>query len=124
MINPALADLKPGDRVQVFDVNGSRNGQPKGGWDGIVTKVGRKLITVTYNGSHRPKAFRLDDGRANDNYGHQHIETVEQATENLRRADILTKLRVGGLELTHRVKIDTDTLAAVLAVLNQSDEEN
>lgn len=120
----ALAALKPGDRVQVFSVNGSRIGQPKGGWDGIVVKVGRKLIYVDHPGSHKGpggQAFRLDDdGRANDDYGHEWIMTVEQAAQSQRRDEVIEDLRACGLELTRRAEIDTDTLEAVLAVLNHT----
>jgi hypothetical protein len=115
----SLASLRPGDRVQVFDVNGKRMGQPEGGWDGTVTKVGRQLIYVDYPGARgvNGDAFRLDSGLRNDQYCHQSIQTVEQAAENLRRDSVIERLREGGLELTRRVEISTDTLEAVLAAL-------
>lgn len=43
-----LKNLKVGDPVRVFDLNGSRVGQPPGGWEGTVTKKGTKLVTVAY----------------------------------------------------------------------------
>lgn len=113
----SLQDLKVGDRVQVFDANGSREGQPPGGWDGTVVKVGRRLITVTY-GHGYTTAFRLDDqGRSNDSYGHQHIETVEQAAENARRSEVEAKLRVLGIDLRRQVRIPTDKLEALVTIL-------
>ena len=42
-----MADIKVGDEVLVFDVNGRRMGQPEGGWPGEVTKVGRRLAVMT-----------------------------------------------------------------------------
>lgn len=115
-----LADLQVGDRVQVFDVNGSRKGQPKGGWDGIVVKVGRKLITVDYVSARQGgDVFRIDTGYRNDDYAHQYLKTVEQAAASLRRGKAVERLRNGGLELTPRVEIPTETLEALVAVLER-----
>lgn len=116
----ALAELKAGDRVQVFDVNGSRMGQPKGGWDGEVVKVGRKLITVKYG--YAASVFRLDDGRKNDAYGHQHIKTVEQAAEDLRRGSVVGRLREFGIDLRWDAReISTAKLESMLQVLEATD---
>lgn len=114
-ITDDLRQLAVGDRVQVFDVNGSRMGQPAGGWDGTVVKVGRKLITVQYKSVHNTKAFRLDGGSANDGYGHQHIKTVEQAAESLRRGGLLRQLREAGLEVRFGFTLSTETLEALAA---------
>lgn len=111
-----LSDLKVGEPVRVFDINGSRMGQPSGGWEGTVTKVGRKLITVHYG--RRSKVFRLDTGVANDDYGHVHVETVEQATEGRRRSALVQRLREGGLEIRFGHSVSTETLAALVAVLD------
>lgn len=129
MSTSTLADLQVGDRVQVFDVNGARRGQPKGGWDGTVVKIGRKLIYITYAGSRGGRsgdgdAFRIDTGQRNDDYGHQHIKTIEQAAENQRRGDAIERLRNGGLELTRRVEISTETLEALVAVLNNEESQS
>jgi hypothetical protein len=114
-----LADLKAGDRVQVFDVNGLRMGQPKGGLDGTVVKVGRKLITVQYGHSYT-KVFRLEDGRANDDYGHQCIKTPEQAAEDARRVELVQRLRDGGLEVRNGQRLSTRALEAVAQALDES----
>jgi hypothetical protein len=115
-----LYALEVGDRVQVFDINGRRMGQPAGGWDGTVVKVGRKLITVQYQSAHNTKAFRLDSGSANDDYGHQHVRTVEQATADLRRAEALRRLRDAGvtIECSRINAYSTQTLEALAAVLD------
>jgi hypothetical protein len=121
-----LYALKPGDRVQVTDVNGPRMGQPKGGWDGTVAKVGRTLIHVNYPGGHynRPTAFRLDDGRANDDYGHQHVWTVEEMAERTRRSELTERLREYGIQFDHRSRTEhsIETLAALAAVLDAAAE--
>lgn len=127
MADPTLADLKPGDRVQVFDINGSRMGQPKCGWDGTVVKVGRKLIYVTYPRARcrtDGDAFRLDTGRRNDNVAHQRIQTVEQAAKNQRRSVAVNHLRENGLDLNRRRDLATDTLEALVAVLGQENSDH
>jgi hypothetical protein len=58
-MNKTLDDLKVGDTVWWSDVN------RRGISDGVVDKVGRKLITVGR------LTFRKDTGRTNDEYGHQ-----------------------------------------------------
>jgi hypothetical protein len=108
-----LADLKAGDRVQVF---GSTRGQPKGGQDGTVVKVGRKLITVEYG--HSTTVFRLETGYANDDYGHAWIKTVAQADEDLRRAGLVERLRDGGLEVRMGRQLPIQTLEAVAKALD------
>lgn len=116
-----LYALEVGDRVQVFGGYGRRHGAP-GGMDGEVIKVGRKLITVAYPGSPNGQVFRLESGRANDDYGHQRIQTVEQAAEDARRSELIARLRSGGIELRmgHDRKISTETLEALAAVVDQA----
>ena len=67
------------EKVRVFDVNGKRKGQPEGGWEGEVTRVGRTLFDVTFsyaNGSRRQTlTFTKESGRTNDKYGHQYVQT-------------------------------------------------
>ena len=97
----ALADLKVGDRVQVFDVNGRRMGQPEGGWDGTVAKVGRTLIHVN---------------------GHQYIKTVEEAAESQHRAELVSRLRTGGVDLRMGHTHTTKTLEALAKALDETAE--
>lgn len=113
----ALSSLKVGDPVKVFDINGIRMGQPPGGWDGVVAKVGRKLVTVEYGCSR--KVFRLDSGRANDDFGHQSVQTVEQAAEDARRQAVLDRLGSSGIKVERGFTHSTDTLEALVAVLDQ-----
>lgn len=115
-----LADLKAGDRVQVFDMNGPRMGQPKGGWDGTVVKVGRKLITVQYRWQHQTQVFRLETGQANDDYGHSWIKTAAQVDEDLRRAGLVQRLRDGGLDVRMGRQLPMRTLEAVAKALDDT----
>lgn len=87
-----------GDEVRVFDVNGRRNGMPKGGWPGTVTAVGRKLMTVSYGG-YRNEKFRMDTGRVNDNYGHQYIMTEEEVIDRDLATSAEKRLKDVGLDL-------------------------
>lgn len=92
---------KVGDTVKVFDVNGKRRGQPEGGWDGKVLKVGRKLVTIEYPGGRwGGRQFRLEDGRANDTYGsHTLFLTLPEVALRQRRQDAIASLRRHGVEI-------------------------
>jgi hypothetical protein len=118
--DPGLYALKVGDRVQVFDINGPRRGQPEGGWDGTVAKVGRTLIHVNYSAKyrHRPQVFRMDTGRSNDSYSHQFIQTVEEAARRQYVGKLRTRLRAGGIDLSMRHTFTTQTLEALVAALD------
>jgi hypothetical protein len=117
----SLYDLKVGDRVQVFESNGRRSGQPEGGWDGEVTKKGNKLLTVKWRWSET--VFRLDTGQFNSkSYSHfYHVKTVEKAAADLRRNGLLGKLRNLGLEIRfdRKSEFTTDKLEAVVKVLEE-----
>ena len=101
-----MVDLKVGDEVRVFDINGRRMGQPDGGWQGTVTKVGRTLVYVDYG--HRNGQFRIDTGRANDSYGHRYFKTLEQAASDARLSHALARLKGGPvrLESGHRLTVE------------------
>lgn len=112
-----LYDLKPGDRVQVF-ISYKRN-QPRGGDDGEVVKVGRKLITVKYGWG--TTVFRMENGRANDRFGHTYIRTPEQVEEMNRRTDLLSRLKALGLEPVSypRTEISTDKIEAIVKIMEE-----
>jgi hypothetical protein len=111
----SLYDLKVGDRVQVFE---SFRRQPQGGLDATVVKVGRKLITVKYG--HCESVFRLENGRINNDYGHSWIRTVEQAAEDLRRKELVQRLRDGGVDLRVGTQFAMETLEALVNVVDQA----
>lgn len=114
-------EIKVGDTVKVFDVNGKRLGQPTDGWDGIVTKVGRKLVTIEY--LRQSKQFRLEDGSANDTWGHQHFKTLEQAALNERRRRAIQVLRTYDVELRlGGGKVPLELIEALAAVCEQFGE--
>ena len=88
--------VKVGDPVKVFDVNGSRRGQPLGGYDGEVKRVGRVLVTIHYQG--HTDVFRVDTRRTNDAYGHQSFKTLARIALDARRTKALTTIKDFGLE--------------------------
>lgn len=77
-----------GDTVRVFDVNGRRLNMPEDGWEGTVTNVGRKYISVSYN--HRVRKFVIETGTVNDRYGHQYI----MSDDELRNRRFLASAKV------------------------------
>jgi len=105
-----------GDTVKVFDINGKRVGQPEGGWDGEVTKVGRALITIKYAG--RNTVFRIDTGRTNDAYAHQHYETVAEAARNERYAKARNTLTEFGLDFRLGKRATLDQVEALAELVN------
>ena len=106
-----------GQEVFLRDVNEApkywKDGLPP---RGIVTKVGRTLLTVEDQCRH-PKTYRLDSGRANDKYEHALVQTLEDYADQKRRAELVTKLRQTGLFGGYHVSLKTDTLEAVLQVI-------
>jgi hypothetical protein len=101
-----MAEIKVGDEVRIFDVNGRRMGQPEDGWPGNVVKVGRKLADIEYGG--RTRTFRIDEGRSNDNYGHQFFKTLEQVSLDERFDRATDSLERCGIELIrgHRLTLE------------------
>lgn len=87
-----MTGVKVGDKLMVFDINGSRMGQPPGGWPGVVIKVGRKYFVVEYSG-HRATTFLLEDGRENDSSRHRYVKTPEQAELERRHHQASQELR-------------------------------
>lgn len=97
-----MAAIREHDKVRVFDVNGSRSGQPEGGWIGTVVKVGRTLAHIDYEGARETQTFRLNDGRRNDDYAHRYFLTLAEAAERDRIGAADETLRAHGVELSYR----------------------
>lgn len=111
----AAPELRAGDEVRVFDQNDGRMGQPEGGWPGVVTNIGRKLIRIEYR--NKVDAFRLDTGRINDNYGHRWFKTMEQVAESKRRSSAMAVLNAHkiSLDFGHRLTLEQIEALAELA---------
>lgn len=109
----AGSEIKVGDEVRVFDVNGRRMGMPEGGWPGTVLKVGRSLVTI-----QAPRCggvFRLDTRRSNDSWAHGSFMTVEEAAESVRYEKASETLRELGIQII--AKCEGDFTAADLEAL-------
>lgn len=107
-------NLAVGQEVWVYDVNSRGRGPDLG----TVEKVGRKLVTVRYDGMVRK--FRIEDRHTNDAYGHQWIQTDEERALADRRDVAISALRVAGLEIRsggYSLGLSTETLEALVAVL-------
>lgn len=117
--------MEVGQEVRVLDVNGARSGMPKGGWVGVVTKVGRKLFTVDYPDAGwvhynvRGIIFRLEDLHWNNkDFGYQKwVVTLERAALNERTSKAAEALDNHGLEIKRTCKLTIEQLEAVVRVL-------
>jgi hypothetical protein len=114
----SLHDLEVGDRVQVFETDSRNTGQPKAGWDGVVTKKGTKLITVEYPGEHLGRVFRLDTGQWNNkDYGYWYqIKTVEQVADEIARDEAFERLS----ELLKKVGLEVRTIGYRLTTTTET----
>lgn len=81
-----LDAVRAGDKVRLFDVNGTQYGMPPAGWPGKVAKVGRTLLHVA--DSRWPggdtSGYRIADGSASDRSGMTWIMTVEEAEHTVQ----------------------------------------
>lgn len=114
-----LYDLEVGDRVQIFEPY-RRNGK-SGGEDGVVTKKGRLLITVTHVGYDRGVQYRMENGRANDGYGHSYIRTPEQAAESIHRSELQSRLFELGIRFDLGVRPSSTKLEALIKVMEETE---
>ena len=106
-----------GQEVVIRDVNERRqywdDGQPP---RGVVTKVGRKLFTVSYG--YGESVYRIEDGTKNDPYGHGWVQTPEDFANRELRGELTKRLRDRGLStVVGGPTLSTDTLEAVLQVI-------
>jgi hypothetical protein len=109
--------LTVGQEVRVFDVNARRRGQPHDGWAGTITRVGRTLVYIDYPGSREPKAFRIDGGAANDQYGHQSFLTLDEAAKQARMAAAVDVLHQHGLRPDFGHALPLEQVEAIAAIL-------
>ena len=96
-----------GQTVHIGSVNRHGTGE------GTVVKVGRALVTVQYGHGYQ-KVFRIETGVANDNYGHEWIETDEERQEREERQDLTQRLHRAGLRLDFGVVIPTGQLRRIV----------
>lgn len=116
-----MGDIKLGDEVRVFDVNGSRMGQPEDGWPGKVVRVGRKLVDITYGG--RVQTFTIADRLSSDRYNHQYFQTPEEAALDARRDEALKTLRDRRVSLGHGKTFTVEQIEQLAALVRSFDKE-
>ena len=86
--------LKVGEEILVFDTNGTKVGQPEGGWVGQVISVGPKYITVKYpggSGVNKTTQFGVESWR--NHTGFRQLRTREEHILVKRRAQADVVLR-------------------------------
>ena len=122
---PEMAGIKLRDEVRVFDINGSRAGQPEGGWMGHVVKVGRTLAYIDYGDiRERIETFRLDTQRRNnDPYGQRYFRTLAEVADLDRRSVAMEALKAHGVELSHRHSFTIEQREALAEVVKTWDQE-
>jgi hypothetical protein len=119
------ARVQAEDEVRVFDRNGTRVGQPEGGWPGRIVKVGRTRAHITYKGvpwrqEETGESFSLEDGHNRDGFRWfctlaevEHDERMEAAKVTLRKHGIV-------FDFGARLTLDqVEALAKVAATFDQ-----
>jgi len=112
-----VSEYTIGQTVLLKSVN-SRGKAPS---EVVITRVGRKLVYIEEYG--RELAFRIADGRRNNQYGHEWIETPERAAAKAHRSDVVARLKAHGIDYVgySGFKQDTETLEHILAVLGDDE---
>lgn len=82
-----------------------------------IARTGRNTAYIEWG--NRQKGFDLFTGEEKGEYGHYHLWTRAEWELQRHREDNVNRLREHGLEFTHRRAIDDDTLAAVVALLDE-----
>lgn len=109
--------LTVGQKVVVFD--GTYRGGAKR-FDGEVTRVGRKLVTVQWNfGGFSPTdaTFRIETGQENDQWGRRWFKTVEQAEADDRLAEAKRVLREADVIVGHRCLLTDPQIEELSAIV-------
>lgn len=89
------ADLEVGQEVVVRNVNERRLG---GAARGMVTKIGRKLVTIETSGmGWSARQYRLDTQYTNDDWGHQWFLTVDQQADEDERDTLWQRIGEHGI---------------------------
>jgi hypothetical protein len=88
-----------------------------------VVKVGRKLLQIPlYEGdpSGKTLAYRIEDGRRNDNYGHTYLWKREDLAAEKRREAVTSALKAHGVETWRGGEKPVAVLEALLDVMERA----
>lgn len=104
-----------GQRVWLYDVNDRANRGPE---SVVVTKVGRKLVTIEgkygYTATHR-----IETGRKNDDYGHTWIKTDDERAADDRREAAVKRMHAHGLRFDYGARRhSTEAIEAICDLLD------
>jgi hypothetical protein len=98
------AEYAVGDVVEVW-------GGGRRSYDGVVDKVGPKLVHVVVHG-HITKFIRETQQRRDGYPGH--FKTQAQAAEAIQRQSLIEELRQNGIEVQWHIRWDTSDLAKLM----------
>lgn len=104
-----LTGVAAGDELLLYSGTGST--RPV-----IVTKVGRKLVTV--EAAWGPQQFRIATGASNSEHGHSWLKTAAQVADDDERQRVDKALRALGITISAR-RFSTEALAAILRVAEE-----
>lgn len=116
------ADIHVGDTVRVYSANGPRHGGlASDGRDGTVTKVGRKLVTIT-TGNYAGEVYRIDTQAVNGDYSTMGwFRTLDQVAVAKRLDTAWSVLGECGLTRGHgRPVLTVDQLEAIARICDPS----
>jgi hypothetical protein len=112
-----VAKYEVGQEVVIHDRNERRLGGP---WKGIVTKVGRTLLTVEAAADYgRVYKYRMDDQQEAGGYGSRWFSTLEQEAARAQEAEDRATLAEHGFQLDMHAR-PTDAALHMVAELLRS----
>lgn len=113
------ADWIVGETVIIKDVNRPAR-------EGRIEKVGRTLLHVSDSRypSWKPETYRIEDGRANDQYGHRWVVTPEEDAAAAEYAGLVKQLRDAGITLGQQARHwPVEVLYSLVSALPAPSEE-
>lgn len=107
-----------GQAVRVFRLNGSRYGQPRDGWPGVVKRVGRTLFDVAYAGESNVRTFKISDGHTDtDVTANRHwVLTLSEVAEQARSNAALDVIRKAKIDV-YRAALSIEQLEAIAKIV-------
>lgn len=111
-----------GQKVILRDVNQDRRWWPDGNPPmGTITKVGRTLVHIADDrypgGPSQP--YRMDDGSANNDWGHAWIQSLDAFQDEQQRAILLARIRDAKVNLGYSHSLTIDQLARIADIVEE-----
>lgn len=120
-----LKDVKVGDRVLLVGSTPFSEKRKRAPEEREVVKVGRTLLHVdTPDASYpSPSTYRIENGRANDGYGHSSICTRDEYEHEQRQAEAAEEMHRLGVEVRLGRRLTLEQTEAVVAALRATGAE-